>query len=310
MLQLPTEILQAIYPLACVDGGRTGCSLSQVCKRIRETSFPSRFHSVALPTPDMLDAFCALLGGPLVGRDVIVRHLFIGYTAPGPSERDQMEWEYTQYFMSANMNDPSPPGVRALRRTWNAYYSHVIHTLKAFSRTLLSVHIGYPGMGCSLRAEDLPISFPVLNDLWLCLPLERGLRFAWSPAQVFPALRQMRLEPFAMAVYIPNQEGSCRAFDALLATLPTLTHLYISARPDDHTLQSALVALLGASSTLKRVSIELPPVSQSSASLMYILSITEDNFRRLADSDGRVVVPEVVSVDMPSLIRGWLSRVW
>ncbi|KAH9889085.1 hypothetical protein C8Q73DRAFT_709592 [Cubamyces lactineus] len=45
---LPVELLQIIFCIACTDGGRTGCSLSRVSKRIRAISLSTRFHSVAL----------------------------------------------------------------------------------------------------------------------------------------------------------------------------------------------------------------------------------------------------------------------
>ncbi|KAI0657885.1 hypothetical protein C8Q70DRAFT_246810 [Cubamyces menziesii] len=45
---LPYELLEQIFRNACTDGGRTGCALSLVSKRIRALSRSSRFHSVSL----------------------------------------------------------------------------------------------------------------------------------------------------------------------------------------------------------------------------------------------------------------------
>ncbi|KAH9889083.1 hypothetical protein C8Q73DRAFT_807308 [Cubamyces lactineus] len=46
--ELPFEILEYIFRLACADGGRTACSLSLVSKRIRAISRSTRFESVSL----------------------------------------------------------------------------------------------------------------------------------------------------------------------------------------------------------------------------------------------------------------------
>ena len=48
MQGLAVELLEEIYTLSCTDGGSTGCSLSLVSKRIRETSRAARFHSISL----------------------------------------------------------------------------------------------------------------------------------------------------------------------------------------------------------------------------------------------------------------------
>ncbi|KAI0636541.1 hypothetical protein C8Q77DRAFT_1154475 [Trametes polyzona] len=48
MDKLAVELLTEIFFYACTDGGQTGCSLALVSKRIRATSRPARFYSVAL----------------------------------------------------------------------------------------------------------------------------------------------------------------------------------------------------------------------------------------------------------------------
>ena len=58
---LPFELLEYIFRLACADGGQTGCSLSLVSKHIRAASHSSRFNSVALRygVRSQLDQFVA-----------------------------------------------------------------------------------------------------------------------------------------------------------------------------------------------------------------------------------------------------------
>ncbi|KAH9889077.1 hypothetical protein C8Q73DRAFT_668221 [Cubamyces lactineus] len=86
---LPYELLEQIFRHACTDGGRTGCSLSLVSKRIRALSRSSRFHSVALlsGTTSQLSCFShaleharkeAATAGEATPR---VRHLCIRITA-------------------------------------------------------------------------------------------------------------------------------------------------------------------------------------------------------------------------------------
>ncbi|CDO72550.1 hypothetical protein BN946_scf184983.g33 [Trametes cinnabarina] len=48
MDNLPAEVLEPIFLLACRDGGRTGCALSLTSRYIRATSRSVRFHSVSL----------------------------------------------------------------------------------------------------------------------------------------------------------------------------------------------------------------------------------------------------------------------
>ncbi|KAI0657878.1 hypothetical protein C8Q70DRAFT_1055260 [Cubamyces menziesii] len=58
---LPFELLEYIFRLACADGGKTGCSLSLVSRHIRAASRSSRFNSVALRygVRSQLDQFVA-----------------------------------------------------------------------------------------------------------------------------------------------------------------------------------------------------------------------------------------------------------
>ncbi|KZP25829.1 hypothetical protein FIBSPDRAFT_682436, partial [Athelia psychrophila] len=48
MERTPVEVWQKIFAFSCVDGGRTGCSLSLVSKTFHDGSQRYRYHSVAL----------------------------------------------------------------------------------------------------------------------------------------------------------------------------------------------------------------------------------------------------------------------
>ncbi|KAI0647491.1 hypothetical protein C8Q79DRAFT_631352 [Trametes meyenii] len=80
---LAVELLTSIFSLACTDGGRTACSLSLVCKHIREVARPIRFNVVALTggAPHKLQAFFDDLeresNSFRAGTTSRVRHLFL-----------------------------------------------------------------------------------------------------------------------------------------------------------------------------------------------------------------------------------------
>ncbi|KAI1795087.1 hypothetical protein LXA43DRAFT_846585, partial [Ganoderma leucocontextum] len=79
---LPSELLEAVFTLSCTDGGRTGCSLALVSKRVREAARTTRFHSVGLRSgsASQLHRFLSLLiaeraiDTPLKPR---IKHLYI-----------------------------------------------------------------------------------------------------------------------------------------------------------------------------------------------------------------------------------------
>ncbi|KAI0334670.1 hypothetical protein GY45DRAFT_1318275 [Cubamyces sp. BRFM 1775] len=97
---LPYELLEHIFRNACTDGGRTGCSLSLVSKRIRILSRSSRFHSVSLLTGTCSQLSCFLETLDRARKEAAaageptprVRHLCIllttregNFVPPGPS---------------------------------------------------------------------------------------------------------------------------------------------------------------------------------------------------------------------------------
>ncbi|KAI0664765.1 hypothetical protein C8Q70DRAFT_11959 [Cubamyces menziesii] len=91
MDKLAVELLDHIFSYACTDGGQTGCALALVSKRIRATSRPARFYSVALfSSPTKIEKFlhayereCARAADARPR----VRHLWLSYheNEQGPS---------------------------------------------------------------------------------------------------------------------------------------------------------------------------------------------------------------------------------
>ena len=111
---LPTELLEHIFLFACIDGGRTGCALSLVSRRIRAASRRARFHSVALcctPESPQVALFYALLARERVlvpGVPPRVRHLCL--KPPQPPHRDPCSVSpIGSYVPPALPTHPTPP---------------------------------------------------------------------------------------------------------------------------------------------------------------------------------------------------------
>ncbi|KAH9851340.1 hypothetical protein C2E23DRAFT_886529 [Lenzites betulinus] len=127
---LPIENLQCIFTLACIDGGRTGLSLSLTSKAIRAASRTARFHSVSLvANPRRLQAFVALYErecDPSLEDKPRIRHLYLSFPdvprVPLPRERARSlsphpdRWQMRQaiadslhsLIQSADREAPSP----------------------------------------------------------------------------------------------------------------------------------------------------------------------------------------------------------
>ena len=76
MESCPIEIHHKIFALVCTDGGRTGCALSLVSRRIHATSFAVRVHTVALYGADHMREFLRMLESQRLSPP-IVKHLFL-----------------------------------------------------------------------------------------------------------------------------------------------------------------------------------------------------------------------------------------
>ncbi|KAH9852768.1 hypothetical protein C2E23DRAFT_149890 [Lenzites betulinus] len=184
MDKLAFELLTSIFLLACTDGGYTACSLSRVCKHIREVSRPLRYHTVVLlGDPNKLYAFLVQLEDERasLGPDAAqVRHLFLS-TKNVEWEDDILEREAAMAAISLSIDDagaeheprgPSPqPEAEAQRtappHTRLGYMSLVSAILRAAAPTLETLvflpHVFAPPI-------DSGIVFPVLRELTLDTP--------------------------------------------------------------------------------------------------------------------------------------------
>ncbi|EKM57991.1 uncharacterized protein PHACADRAFT_206836 [Phanerochaete carnosa HHB-10118-sp] len=158
---LPVETWSQIFLYACVDGGRTGCALSETCRYFRAAVLPVQMHSVALVGGHKAQAFVDVLENraPEHRR---VEHLFISQQGKG--------------------RPAFKPGVQ------QRLFELLAPTLRTFTSTL-------PQKSRVIdRASALAHPFPRLEELTMHgylfqnVPPARGVQ-----RQPFPALRRLHL---------------------------------------------------------------------------------------------------------------------
>jgi hypothetical protein len=134
--RIPTEILDHIVKLACMDGGQTGSALAAVSHRTRDVSTPVRYHSIALRGARQIRAFLKLLedierttlppskpgavkrwkkriyqhtGGTALSDPVVqVRHLFLADCA-----KDRSAYHATDDSIGMEWESNTPAKIRA-----------------------------------------------------------------------------------------------------------------------------------------------------------------------------------------------------
>ena len=193
MNRLPVELWTQIFLFACVDGGGTGCALSETCHYFRDVVLPVQLHSVALVGGLKTQAFLDVLEGR-AAENRCVEHLF---TSQGRESRLALDM------------------VQRL-------FEFLAPTLRTFTSTL-------PQTGLRIdRASVLTHSFPRLEELTMHgylnllenLPLARGVAL-----QPFPALKRLHvLSSCDSALFIAKRapslthlrlSGVCNMSDAL-----------------------------------------------------------------------------------------------
>ncbi|KAI0823586.1 hypothetical protein BC628DRAFT_1324941 [Trametes gibbosa] len=175
MEKLAFELLTSIFELACTDGGYTACSLSRVCKHVREVSYPLRFHTVALfGAQDQMKKFLVQLEderaflGPNAPQ---VRHLFF-HTQNIELDDDIVERgafgaiDGEEDDPRARNPEPEPEVERTAPPRTRAEYATLVSTI--------------------LRAVAPALETLVFLPYFYAPPVEAGI--------VFPALRELTLD--------------------------------------------------------------------------------------------------------------------
>ncbi|EKM49562.1 uncharacterized protein PHACADRAFT_188658 [Phanerochaete carnosa HHB-10118-sp] len=203
----PPELVLNIASYACVDGGKTGCSLSLVSRYIRGATARARYQSVALFDPDGLLSFANLVTERHV--EVPPLHLFVSLEDFNFKEQDG--------------------GGRA-ENALALVLLHVSPTLRA-----LTIHcINANTVALTLAKQS--IAFLELTDL--------SISDFFLPSSIsiikgrFPSLRRLHVSHDTMRF------KSVKFFEALASTLPTITHLRFAWYDQDGDFAALLCEIL------------------------------------------------------------------
>jgi hypothetical protein len=137
--QVPAEIWQQIFSLACLDGGFTGCSLSIASRLFHEVSASTRLQSVAVTGVARLESLLRLLQRLPEGQRR-VRFLFINGEWTNSAEASETYEAFsTRYGLSGAMPVTKEEHAR-LRRQWTAlHWQEGVNRWRAVYRDVVSM---------------------------------------------------------------------------------------------------------------------------------------------------------------------------
>ena len=233
MDKLAVELLTLISFFACTDGGRTGCSLALVSKRMNYASRPARFYSVSLiNSATQIEQFLACYEAERArAKDMLprVRHLCVSLFGKGLDASN-----------AASTAMQGPPKSRAeflawsqrRAQTWRSaqdnmdeQFNRVIPALmRAVSPDLRSLAL----MQAQWRsAMVVRCTFPCLEELNLVGGDPSFMPFEFLPSDrpVYPALKRLH--------HIFSLVNKDVDFLKWAQHAPNLTHLRVS-RLDHH----------------------------------------------------------------------------
>jgi hypothetical protein len=191
--RLPAELWHKIFQHACVDGGRTGCALSLVSRRLHDLSVGTRLQSVFIVGLERLRLLLHTLER-LPEYECRVRFLFIA-----TSHAEEAETRILQMRRS-RVRQPRHAAPLSSRfkdkkqqedwiQEWQTVYPAVL-ALIAPHVEVLTIRIPQPLLNSVFPAN---ICFPVLRDLTFgqmeekdqfpCMPLLRRLHVFGHPAK-------------------------------------------------------------------------------------------------------------------------------
>jgi hypothetical protein len=155
--RLPVELWRDVFKHACVDGGRTGCALSLVSRRIRNLSAGIRLQSVCVIDLDRLRSLLHILER-LPEHDRRVRSLFIGAAQQNSLPIRVIPIRcYVQYDLEGALKRQQD-----IVQNWRAVYPAVL-ALIAPHVEVLAIHIRHYGLLGTVPLTN--IYYPVLRDL-------------------------------------------------------------------------------------------------------------------------------------------------
>jgi hypothetical protein len=150
--RLPVELWRDVFKYACVDGGRTGCALSLVSRRIRKLSAGIRLQSICVIDMDRIRSLLHILER-LPEHERRVRYLFI---AAAPEQERSPIWCYHQHEREGVLKRRQD-----MAQDWRTFYPAFL-ALIAPHVEVLAIHI-HRELLITVSLTNIP--FPVLRDL-------------------------------------------------------------------------------------------------------------------------------------------------
>jgi hypothetical protein len=183
--RLPAELWYKIFQHACVDGGRTGCALSLVSRRLHILSSNTRFQSVFVIGLERLKLLLHTLER-LPEHECRVRFLFIATSHAEEAETRRLQMGRSRVrrprhaaSLSSRVKDKKQQ--EDVMQEWRTVYLAVL-ALIAPHVEVLTIRIPRPLLNSVFPAN---VHFPILRDLTIgrveendqfpCMPLLRRL---------------------------------------------------------------------------------------------------------------------------------------
>jgi hypothetical protein len=258
MESLPGEICDTIFGLSCSDGGKAGCALSLVSRRVHVLSRPWRYQNIALIGTRAIQCFAGLAvqqanKGNCASLDV--RELFIADIEERPPlDRDlaytyaahkfvDSTWYQSPYNAPHRAKDTRLKILGMRYAPWKRRHlrdmfaraqifglnAALIDILTACAPTLRALSLNLITYPAFLLLPDVPM--PVLEDLTLTA---RPLLPIWtiggwgglSPEQSLPRTKLSALRHIeVISTGFPFDDGYQPTLDSIVTAAPNITHV-------------------------------------------------------------------------------------
>ncbi|KAI0723809.1 hypothetical protein C8T65DRAFT_89798 [Cerioporus squamosus] len=229
MDKLAVELLTLISFFACTDGGRTGCSLALVSKRMNYASRPARFYSVSLiNSATQIEQFLACYQAERArAKDMIprVRHLCVSLFGKGLDTTSAVQAQPKSRAEFLAWSQRRAQSWRSAQDNLDGQFNRVI---PALMRTVAPDLRSLALMQAQWRSDMVVrCAFPCLEELTLVGGDPSFLPFEFVPSDrpLYPALKRLH-HIFSLV----NKEVD---FLKWAQHAPNLTHLRVS-RLDHH----------------------------------------------------------------------------
>lgn len=232
--RLPTELWTQIISVACVDGGRSACAISEVSHYFRSVVLPLQLDNVALLGGVKIVQFAQLLNRRASQPALrAIRHLFLSSAKiPAPPTRAELE-------------------------------AAVHHILTTVSSTLLALTNTLPQSGIGLDSV-LCIPLPALRELTIHGPFDPILYADGVELQPsFPALRLLHILSFAEHAYLYTSRAPALThvrFSTVVRLQPDLYHGILNALHEyAETDTEPYASTFGISRNVRRILVQADP---------------------------------------------------